>query len=188
MDTHQKKTFGYSEANEDKRKQFLEEIQTIDPALIVYSDETGIDDNEVPLTGWSPRGERSYATKKAERSARYNITAALHMNQLFAPFLFQGYSTASTYETYIERVLAPSLKPGMVLVIDNARFHKSKKVIDLIEAVGCRIIFLPPYSPDFNPIEHWWSSVKKAIRTAAQGAKDFYDAAVETLHKLCCSL
>jgi transposase len=185
LGTHQKKTFGFIEANVAKRNHFLEEIQKVDPRLIVYSDETGIDDNEVPMLGWAPQGERCHAVKKAERKTRYNITAALNLNQLFAPFLFEGYSTASTYETYIEKVLAPSLKPGMVVVIDNARFHKSKKVIELIESVGCKVMWLPPYSPDLNPIEHWWTSVKNAIRTAAEGAKDFYSVAVQKLGDMC---
>src|ERR1700761_1389603 len=127
--THQKKTFVYTEANTKKREQFLDEIKDIDPANIVYSDETGIDDNEVPSNGWAPRGECCHATKKAERKNRYNITAALNLNKLFAPFLFEGYSTADVYEAYIEQVLAPALRPGMVVIIDNARFHKSKKVI-----------------------------------------------------------
>lgn len=157
----------------------------IDPAKIVYSDETGIDDNEVVATGWAPRGERCHAQKKAERKTRYNITAALNRNLLFAPFLFEGYSNAAVYETYIEHVLAPALKPGMVVVIDNARFHKSKKVIELIEAVNCRVMFLPPYSPDFNPIEHHWTAVKHAIRSAAEEVKDFYEAAVQALANMC---
>lgn len=173
------------EADIKKREQYLEEIKNIDPALVVYSDETGIDDNEVPNTGWAPLGERCHAVKKAERKTRYNITAALNLNLLFAPFIFEGYSTACTYETYVEQVLAPALKPGMVVVIDNARFHKSKKVVELIEAVGCRIIFLPPYSPDLNPIEHWWTAIKMAIRKSAEGAKDFYESAVNTLGEMC---
>jgi transposase len=183
--TLQKKTFGYIEADAEKRRQFLEEIQNIDPALIVYSDETGIDDNEVPVTGWAPRGERCHAQKKAERKTRYNITAALNLNSLFAPFLFEGYSNSSTYETYVEQILAPALNPGMVVVIDNASFHKSKKIVELIQKVGCKIIFLPPYSPDFNPIEHWWAAVKNTIRTAAQGSKNFYDAAVTAIGEMC---
>ena len=137
------------------------------------------------LTGWSPRGERCYAQKKAERKTRYNITAALNLNLLFAPFIFEGYSNAAVYETYVEHVLAPVLRPGMVVIIDNASFHKSKKVITLIEAVGCRVIFLPPYSPDFNPIEHLWTAVKNAIRKAAQGITDFYEAAVKALGEMC---
>ena len=73
----------------------------------------------------------------------------------------------------------------MVVVIDNASFHKSKKIVELIQAVNCRIIFLPPYSPDFNPIEHHWAAVKNAIRKAAAKAKDFYKAAVKALSKMC---
>lgn len=137
------------------------------------------------MTGWSPRGERCYAQKKAERKTRYNITAALNLNLLFAPFIFEGYSNAAVYETYVEHVLAPVLRPGMVVIIDNASFHKSKKVIALIEAVGCRVIFLPPYSPDFNPIEHLWTAVKNAIKKAAQGITDFYEAAVKALGEMC---
>ncbi len=86
---------------------------------------------------------------------------------------------------YIERILVPCLRPGMVFIIDNTSFHKSKKVVELIEAAGCRIIFLPPYSPDFNPIEHHWAAVKHAIRKTAETIKDFYMAAVQTLSKMC---
>jgi hypothetical protein len=106
---HLKKTFSYAKANKKKRETFLEEIKNINPASIVYSDETGIDDNEVVLTGWAPRAERCHAQKKAERKTRYNIPAALNLNLLFAPFLFEGYSNAIVYETYVERVLVPVL-------------------------------------------------------------------------------
>lgn len=163
----------------------MEEIKGIDQSMRVYSDESGIDDNEVVVRGWAPRGKRCYAKKRGVRKTRYNITAALNSNQLFAPFLFEGYSNASVYETYVERILVPLLKPGMVLIIDNARFHKSKKVIALVEAVGCRVIFLPPYSPDLNPIEHHWAAVKHGIRKAAEKMKDFYKAAVFAVGKAC---
>lgn len=139
----------------------------------------------MPLTGWAPRGKRCHAQKKAERKTRYNITAALNCNILFAPFIFVGYSTKVVYETYIERVLVPVLRPGQVLIIDNARFHKSKKIIELIESVGCRIIFLPPYSPDFNPIEHFWAAVKSRIRRTAETVNDFYEASIQALCEMC---
>lgn len=173
------------EADPLKRERFLQEIFMIDPALIVYSDETGIDDNEVTSNGWSEKGERCHAQKNAESVTRYNITAALNNNKLFAPFIFEGYSNKITYETYVEFVLVPSLQPGMVLVIDNASFHKSPRINQLIEDAGCRVMFLPPYSPDFNPIEHHWSSVKNAIRKLASKVNDFYEAAVEALGGLC---
>ncbi len=163
----------------------MEEIKNLDPADILYSDETGIDDNEVSRTGWAPRGERCHAKKKAKRTHRYNITAVLHNGSLVAPLIFQGYSNQAVYETYIEKVLLPILRPGMVLIIDNASFHKSKRVIELVESVGCRVIFLPSYSPDLNPIEHFWSSIKHNIRKAAKSSKSFYDAAVQTLGDMC---
>lgn len=113
------------------------------------------------------------------------MTATLNCNTLFAPFLFEGYSNNDIYATYIEHVLLPSLRPGMVLIIDNARFHKSKKIIELIESAGCKIIFLPPYSPDLNPIEHHWAAIKNSIRKAALIVHDFYEAAVQTLAQIC---
>lgn len=70
-------------------------------------------------------------------------------------------------------------------MIDNARFHKSKKVTELIEAAGCRVIFLPPYSPDFNPIEHYWHAVKNRIRSLAQHIDNFYEASIRALNEIC---
>jgi transposase len=107
------------------------------------------------------------------------------MNLLFAPFVFEGYSNKAIYEIYIEQVLVPNLKPGMVVIIDNASFHKSSKIEALVEAAGCRIIFLPPYSPDLNPIEHHWAAIKNAIRKAASNANDFYEATVQVLGDTC---
>ena len=181
----EKKTINYREADQKKREAILKEINTIDPKTIVYSDETGIDDNEIPSNGWAPKGKRCYDTKKAVRKSRYNITAALNMGKLFSPFLFEGYSNRFTYQAYVEHVLVPELKPGMTIIIDNASFHKSSRIAELIEAAQCKLLFLPPYSPDFNPIEHSWSHIKKAIKNASQICDDFYTAAVSTLANLC---
>ena len=139
------------------------------------------------MTGWAPRGERCYAQKSANRETRYNIIASLIKKKLRAFFLFEGYSNLRVYKIYIERVLVPDLEPKMFLIIDNARFHKSKKIIDLIESAGCKVIFLPPYSPDLNPIEHHWAAVKNSIRKTAEKANDFYEAAVQALSKMCAS-
>ena len=152
---------------------------------MVYSDETGIDDNEVNGAGWAPEGERCHDKKKAERTTRYNITAALNKNLLFAPFVFEGYSNKAIYETYVEHVLAPALKPGMFVIIDNASFHKSIRVKELIEERDCKVIFLPPYSPDFNPIEHHWDTVKSEIRKTAQVIQDFFKATIQVLAGMC---
>jgi transposase len=109
----------------------------------------------------------------------------LNQGTLFAPFIFEGYSNQAVYETYIEKVLMPVLRPGMVLVIDNASFHKSSKIRQLIHSVDCEIFYLPPYSPDLNPIEHFWSAIKTLIRKAAFITKDFYKSAIQVLGDLC---
>lgn len=145
-----------------------------------------MDDNEVKNFGWSKRNNRCRDVKKGEKKTRINITAALHKGKLFAPFLFIGYSTKATFEAYLEQVLIPALVPGMVLIIDNASFHKSKRITALIEAAGCSILYLPPYSPEFNPIEHYWAAVKTSVKKAALKIKNnFYDAAVQALGDIC---
>jgi transposase len=131
------------------------------------------------------RGQRCHDTKKAKRTTRYNIIAALHLNILIAPFVFEGYSNRATYETYLKKVLIPALRPGMVLVLDNVSFHKSPAITQLIEDAHCRIIYLPPYSPDFNPIEHWWTPLKNNIRYAARATKDFYQTTINVIQKAC---
>ncbi len=78
-----------------------------------------------------------------------------------------------------------SLKPVIVLIIDNAIFHKSSKITKLVELAGCRIILLPPYSPEFNPIEHYWTPIKNEIRKMAVEVTDFYEAAVKALELKC---
>lgn len=81
--------------------------------------------------------------------------------------------------------MIPSLKPGQVLIIDNASFHKSEEIKKLVESAGCSVIFLPPYSPDLNPIEHYWSSIKNNIRKLAAYSKNFYDSIIDVLGQLC---
>jgi transposase len=106
-------------------------------------------------------------------------------NELFAPLLFQGYCNSEIYFIYLKQVLIPALKPGQIVVIDNASFHKSKKITELVEKAQCKILFLPPYSPHFNPIEHLWAPLKKKIRVLFSSSQDFYDAAVQTLSIMC---
>ncbi len=84
--------------------------------------------------------------------------------EFFAPFVYQGYCTAKLIEAWLQKFLLPQVQPGQVIVMDNAPFHKSNTIRELIEKSGCELLFLPTYSPDLNPIEHWWYKVKTAIR------------------------
>jgi transposase len=95
-----------------------------------------------------------------------SLLAALHRHDLIVPFVFEGTCNTALFEAYIEHCLVPVLKPGQIVIYDNARFHQSAKARQLIEGTGGTQRFLPPYSPDLNPIEHCWFPFKQRVRTS----------------------
>jgi transposase len=90
--------------------------------------------------------------------------------------VFNGTCNAKLFENWVEQFLIKELKFGQVVVMDNASFHKSRKTEELIESVGCKIIFLPPYSPDLNPIENFWANMKRWIKSNIHTFDKLYDA------------
>lgn len=127
-------------------------------------DESGIDSNESYPYGWCEKGQRFHSVRPGKRRERLSIIGALSGQTFFAPMVYQGYCTAKVIEAWLERFLLPNLKPGQVIIMDNAPFHNSRRIRELIEEAGCELLFLPTYSPDLNPIEHWWHKIKTAIR------------------------
>lgn len=96
--------------------------------------------------------------------------------EILAPLTFQGSCNTHLFEAWVERSLVPELKAGQVVVMDNASFHKSSETQALIEAAGCRLLFLPPYSPDLNKIEKFWAKLKNYLRKTVSLFEDFWDA------------
>lgn len=92
------------------------------------------------------------------------MIGALCEGEFLAPMVYQGYCTAQLIESWFVQFLLPNLEPGQVIIMDNAPFHNSRRIGELIEEAGCELLFLPTYSPDLNPIEHWWHKIKTAIR------------------------
>jgi transposase len=133
-------------------------------ARLVYLDETGMDNHEARTYGWSLQGTPCWGEKPGHRTQRVSLIDALHHQTLIAPLVFEGTCTTALFEAYVEHCLAPVLKPGQIVIYDNARFHQSAKARALIEGAGCTQKFLPPYSPDLNPIEHYWFPLKQRIR------------------------
>lgn len=127
-------------------------------------DESGIDSHQTYQYGWSAKGNRFHSSQPGKRGHRVSIIGALCGKQFFAPMVYQGYCNSKVIEVWLENVLLPALQPGKVIIMDNASFHNSRRIREIIETAGCELLFLPTYSPDLNPIEHWWHKVKTAIR------------------------
>ena len=109
----------------------------------------------------APPGVSGFTRPRRERTS---IIAASQQGKLVAPLVFQGSCNTEVVNVYFEEVLLPALPPGSVIVLDNARFHQSPTTLKLVERAGCRLLFLPPYSPDLNPIEHLWAAFKTHLR------------------------
>ncbi|NES25766.1 MAG: IS630 family transposase [Symploca sp. SIO3E6] len=160
----QKKTYSYQERCEESRIAFLKKLSRYRAEDLIYMDESGIDSNETLPYGWSKKGQRFHSSRPGKRRERLSIVGALCQDKLLAPMVYQGYCTAKVIEAWLGHFLLPQLRPGQVIIMDNAPFHNSSKIKELIEEAGCELLFLPSYSPDLNPIEHWWHKIKTAIR------------------------
>lgn len=133
---------------------------------MIFIDESGVEDNEFYGYVWAPKGKRLFGDKPGYERRRVSIIGALNEGKVKAPWVIEGYCNSEIFEMYVENRLIPILKSGQTVILDNASFHKSERTRKLIENVGCKILFLPPYSPDLNPIEKFWFAIKHAIRKA----------------------
>ena len=163
------------EASEEKRRKYQEIIKDIPLERLVYIDESGIEMTICKDKGWSAKGSPILAKKSGKYYERTNIIAGLVHNKSIAPMVFNGSCNTKLFETWVEKFLIKELKPGQFVVMDNASFHKSQKTKKLVESVGCKIIFLPPYSPDLNPIEKFWANMKRWIKDKITQFDKLYD-------------
>jgi transposase len=107
--------------------------------------------------------------------SRTTLISAYTKGGFIAPFRFKGYTNTIVFNHWVEHVLIPDLRPGQMIILDNAAFHKSKRTTELIEAAGCRVLFLPPYSPDLNKIEPMWANIKQRLISYYDASKSFHD-------------
>jgi transposase len=142
-------------------------ISSIDPERLVFVDECSSNTSLAPLYGWARKGQR--APQKTARNWGKNITLLSSMGKeqgMGASLVVEGSTNGTVFETYLEDVLLPTLERGQVVVMDNLSAHKGERVRELIEGEGCELIYLPPYSPDYNPIEQAFSKLKSYLRAA----------------------
>lgn len=164
------------EASSSKRETYEEIIKSIPKDLLVYIDESGIEMGTCKEHGWSKIGEAIPAQRSGKTYRRLNIIAALNEKKVMAPFTFYGSCDTTVFNLWVQKVLVPELKPGQVVILDNATFHKSNQTEKLIKKAECQLIFLPPYSPDLNPIEKFWAKMKKWIRNQWINFQGLYSA------------
>lgn len=164
------------EANEEKRRTYQESIKDIPKEKIVYIDESGIDMGICQDRGWGKKGEKLVGKKSGKSYQRTNIIAGYINRRSIASMIFNGSCHTQLFETWVEQFLIKKLKPGQIVIMDNATFHRSQRTKDLIESVNCSIIFLPPYSPDLNPIEKFWANMKRWIKDKISDFAKLYDA------------
>jgi len=149
------------------REAFLEKLSSVEPDRLVFLDESGAKTNLTPLRGRALRGERVWGHAPHGHWQTTTMLGALRLGGVCAGMVVDAATDAVVFETFIEQLLVPTLRRGDVVVMDNLAPHKSAAVREAIEATGAEVWFLPPYSPDFNPIESMWSKVKQFLRRAA---------------------
>ena len=137
------------------------------PERLVFIDETWAKTNMAALRGWAPRGQRLTAKVPHGRWRTMTFLAALRHDRIEAPWLLEGPIDGDSFRTYVEKVLVPTLKPGDIVIMDNLGSHKSKAVRKAIRNAEAKLLFLPKYSPDLNPIEQLFAKLKHLLRQAA---------------------
>lgn len=164
-----------------KRRAFRRKVRKIEPRRLVFVDETGITTAMTPAYAWAPCGVRAVDSAPASWETT-TLIAALGLQGVRAPLAFPGATDTTAFQTYVDQVLVPELHPGDVVVFDNIKPHLGVGVSASIERAGAQVLPLPPYSPDYSPIEEMYSKVKQGLRRAkARVQDDLYEALRVTL-------
>ena len=174
----QKKSLRAAEQDAAERAAWREEVAALDPAGFVCVDECGTNTALTRLYARAPRNERAVGRVPRNYGPNVTLFAALTPDGIGPALVMEGAADGESFALYVRELLVPSLRPGQVVVMDNLSAHKGAAIRALIEAAGCRLLFLPAYSPDFNPIEPAFAKVKAHLRRAAARTFEALVAAV----------
>jgi transposase len=150
------------------RRRWVREQGLLDPARLVFIDETAVSTNMVRPNGWNPRGERLVGEVPMGHWETLTFIAGLRQNGIVAPMVIKGAMNGEAFLAYVEQCLGPILKRREIVVVDNVSFHKIAGVEKAIQAAGASLRYLPQYSPEFNPIELVFHPLKTLLRKAAE--------------------
>ncbi len=175
----QKKSPVASERDEEVRGLWRWLASRFDARRLVFVDESGFHTSMTRLRARAPRGERAHGKVPRKRGRNQTLIASITLQGAMGESVsIEGSTDAELFEAYVERFLAPTLQAGQVVVLDGLGAHRTGRVRDLIEASGADLVFLPPYSPDLNPIEEAFSKVKGIVRKAGARTRGTLDEAV----------
>jgi transposase len=149
------------------RREHRSVVAEIRPENLIFVDESGANLSFCRLWARSPRGLRAYGSAPQNWGENITILSALSLRGILASMIVPGSTDSDVFLAYVEEVLAPQLWPGAVVLMDNLSPHKARGVQEAIEETGTRLLYLPPYSPDLNPIEQAWSKLKSHLRSIA---------------------
>jgi transposase len=146
--------------------------EQVETERLVFVDEMGTNTALYPTYGWSKKGERAYCAVPRNRGKNTTVLSSMTLEGMGPALTVEGATTSVVFETYVQRVLAPTLCRGQVVVMDNLSAHKGERIRELIERRGCELIYLPAYSPDLNPIEQAFSKIKGLLRKAEARSRE----------------
>lgn len=126
-----------------------------------------------------------YGGVSGNRYHRESFIAGQNQGAILAPFCYTGTCNTALFNTWLEKICIPELKPGQVVILDNASFHKSKTSIEMIRSAGCEVLFLPPYSPDMNPIEKFWANFKMKVKERIKECSTLAEAIDQVFLEVC---
>lgn len=177
--SHKKRSVGAAERDEFQRTAWrvLVADQIVTDRL-VFVDEMGSNTSMYPLRAWSPAGERARCSAPRNRGRNTTLLASMPIEGMGPSVAIEGSTDALVFEAYVEQSLAPTLRAGQVVVMDNLNAHKGERVRELVEEAGCELLYLPTYSPDLNPIEEAFAKIKAILRKAGARSRE---ALIETL-------
>lgn len=146
--------------------------EVLESQRLVFVDEMGLHTSLAPVYGYAPKGERLRLSVPRNRGKNTTLLSSMTIGGMGPSMAVEGATTAEVFETYVEQFLAPSLRLGQVVVMDNLGAHKPRRIRELIEDRGCELLYLPAYSPDYNPIEEAFSKIKGLLRKVGARSRE----------------
>jgi transposase len=179
LDT-KKKTIRASEQKEAERAAWRTQAADLSSQELIFVDETGSHIAMTPVYAYAPRGERAVGKVPRNYGAIMTLIASMSLTGMGPALVLDGAADSAAFEIYVEQLLAPSLRPGQIVILDHLSIHLGSRVKHAIEARGCRLLFLPAYSPDLSPIEEAFSKLKTLLRRAGARTREALQEAIAT--------